>query len=97
MRRVIFHVGPEKTGSTLVQAYFDLNKDVIRDRAGKPVAFFGPVAVRDSGLLAEAQTIVAGGQGASPCLTSLVAQANGASTVGRSHESRFVHPDTAGF
>ncbi|MTE01753.1 hypothetical protein GIY56_15795 [Paracoccus sp. YIM 132242] len=97
MRRVIFHVGPEKTGSTLVQAYFDLNKDAVRDGAGKPVAFFGPVAVRDSGLLAEAQAIVGGAQGTIPGLAALLAQAGDASTVVISHESLFGHPDTAGF
>lgn len=97
MHRIVFHVGPEKTGSTLVQAYFDLNKDAIRDRVGKRVAFFGPAAVRDSGLLAEAQAIVAGGQGAIPGLASLLAQAGEASTVVISHESLFGHPDTAGF
>lgn len=97
MRRVIFHVGPEKTGSTLVQAYFDLNQDAIRDAGGKRVAFFGPAAVRDSGLLSEAQTIVGGGQGPIPGLASLLSQAGDASTVIVSHESLFGHPDTAGF
>lgn len=97
MRRVIFHVGPEKTGSTLVQAYFDLNRNAVRDAAGGPVAFFGPAAVRDSGLLAEAQAIVGGGHGGIPGLASLLAQAGSAQTVVVSHESLFGHPDTAGF
>lgn len=97
MRRIILHIGPEKTGSTLVQAYFDLNKDAIRDAAGRPVTFFGPAAVRDSGLLAEAQEIVAGGQGTIPGLTSLLTQAEPEATVIVSHESLFGHPDTAGF
>lgn len=97
MRRVIFHVGPEKTGSTLVQAYFDLNRNAVRDATGKPVAFFGPAAVRDSGLLAETQAIMGGGHGGIPGLASLLAQAGGVQTVVISHESLFGHPDTAGF
>lgn len=97
MRRIIFHIGPEKTGSTLVQAYFDLNKDAIRDAAGQMVTFFGPVAVRDSGLLAEAQSIVGGEQGRIPGLASLLAETGASSTIIISHESLFGHPDTAGF
>jgi len=97
MRRIIFHIGPEKTGSTLVQAYFELNKDAILDAAGRRVVFFGPAAVRDSGLLAEAQAVVAGGQGVLPGLASLLSQTEHDATVIISHESLFGHPDTAGF
>lgn len=97
MRRIIFHIGPEKTGSTLVQSYAELNEDAIKDASCRPVKFLGPAAVRDSGLLADAQSVVTGRQKDIPGLANLLAQAEADMTVIISHESLFGHPDTAGF
>lgn len=97
MRRIIFHIGPEKTGSTLVQSYAEQNKGAIKDAWSSPVTFFGPAAVRDSGLLADSQGVVSGKQKDLPGLVDLLAQAEDDVTVIISHESLFGHPDTAGF
>lgn len=97
MGRVIFHVGPEKTGSTLIQSYFELNATRIFDRKGTQARMFGPIAVRDSGLLAQAQEVINTGEGEIPALDDLIRSETGDATVIISHESLFGHPDSAGF
>ena len=60
MGRVIFHVGPEKTGSTLLQTYFEANAPRIVDASGRQAVMMYPAQVRNSGLLAEAQAVTRG-------------------------------------
>lgn len=96
MGRVIFHVGPEKTGSTLLQTYFEANAPRIVDASGRQAVMMYPAQVRNSGLLAEAQAVIASGDGALPGLQELIAD-HPDRTVIVSHESLFGHPDSAGF
>lgn len=97
MGRVIFHVGPEKTGSTLIQSYFELNAQRITDRDGNQARMFGPAAVRDCGLLAQAQAVINTGEGEIPSLDDLIGSKPADATLIISHESLFGHPDSAGF
>lgn len=96
MGRVIFHVGPEKTGSTLIQTYFEANAPRIADASGRQAVMMNPAQVRNSGLLAEAQAVITTGEGALPGLQQLIADYPDC-TVIVSHESLFGHPDSAGF
>lgn len=97
MKRIVFHVGPEKTGSTLIQNYFSLNPGIITDNTGGHVVFYGPETVLDSGLLSQTQQIVKTGEGDITALESLLEMAPNAPTVIISHESLFGNPDTCGF
>jgi hypothetical protein len=96
MRRIVFHIGPEKTGSTLIQNYLALNVGKVTDLRGRGIDYYGPVDVRDDGLLAESQGIVRSGAGGVETLRALLERSS-ADVVIVSHESLFGHPDTAGF